>query len=258
MTKRDVAEKIFTYIRNNKFNPINIEYGNGYFIFDRGEDSVIHFSIKGLNGWKFAMWLDDVDDEEDNKKECIKIRFFCQHKLNIDKFKPSRSFFLEEIDFSDVDKNNDWNFWGIKKMLKMIQRHPFVSFSMDCKEGYYSDNSYILYYIGAKLYHTRKALKGLLKNSFIRFWHGSKVKLINRYNVVNYAKLVDRNIDGWVVSPRYEFQIHFNVISDNEDIQSEAEVKVLNKFFRKNYYDDMNLDLTREGIKGSYFYKLKD
>ena len=52
MTRREAAEKVFSYIRKNNFEPINIQYGNGYFIFDKGEDGVVHFNIKELHGWK--------------------------------------------------------------------------------------------------------------------------------------------------------------------------------------------------------------
>ncbi len=38
MTRREAAEKVFRYIRENKFEPTNIHYGNGYFIFDMGDE----------------------------------------------------------------------------------------------------------------------------------------------------------------------------------------------------------------------------
>ena len=95
MTNREAAEKVFSYIRKNKIVPVNIQYGNCYFIFDKGEDGVVHFEIKGLHNWKFAMWVNTNPDELKNEKgeEYPAIQFFCQHKTNIDKFKPSRSFF---------------------------------------------------------------------------------------------------------------------------------------------------------------------
>ena len=43
MTRREATEKVFTYIRNNNFEPTNIQYGDGYFIFDMGKDGVVHF-----------------------------------------------------------------------------------------------------------------------------------------------------------------------------------------------------------------------
>ncbi|MSA02212.1 hypothetical protein GKG42_07210 [Lactonifactor sp. BIOML-A2] len=39
---RKIAEMLFDEIRKMGFTPYNIQYGNGYFIFDRGQDSVIH------------------------------------------------------------------------------------------------------------------------------------------------------------------------------------------------------------------------
>ena len=67
MTRREAAEKVFNYIRENKFEPTNIQYGDGYFIFDMGADGVVHFKIKGLHGWKFAMWIET--DVEKLKRE---------------------------------------------------------------------------------------------------------------------------------------------------------------------------------------------
>ena len=40
--------------------------------------------------------------------------------------------------------------------------------------------------------------------------------------------------------------------------QQIAEIKMLDTWFRKNYYDNMHLELTREGIEGIYGYQMKD
>ena len=50
MTRREISEKVLTYIKENGFVPYDIQYGDGYFIFDMGEDGVVHFKIKGLRG----------------------------------------------------------------------------------------------------------------------------------------------------------------------------------------------------------------
>lgn len=256
MTRREAAEKIFNYIRENKYKPINIQYGDGYFIFDMGNDGVVHFNIKGLHGWKFAMWI-ETDPEKlkiENDEKYPAIQFFCQHKLNIDKFKPSRSFFLEKFDLEDITSDDTWRFCYIRDMIQMIRRHPFVSFTMDACEDRFYNKSYIGCYLDMRFYRMKQSIKEWCKDTWIRVWHGSKMWFINKYKVVDSIRLVDKNEDGWKVSPRYDMRIHFKVISDNEEKQEKAEISMLDRWFHKNYYNNMHLELTRDGIKGRYSY----
>ena len=259
MTRREAAEKVFDYIRKNNFTPTNIQYGNGYFIFDKGEDGVVHFNIKGLHGWKFAMWINTNEEElkNENGNDYPAIQFFCQHKLNIDKFKPSRSFFGVNYDLKQIEAKDDWVFYEIRDVLKMIKRHPFIAFTMDYCEDKYYNKSYILCYLDMKLYRIKRAIKEWWKDTWVKIWHGSKVWFINKYKVVDKAELIDKNDDYWKVSPRYDMRIHFKVISDDEDEQQTAEINMLDVWFRKNFYDNMNLQLTRDGINGIYSYQLK-
>ena len=258
MTRKDAAEKVFDYIKNNNFTPTNIKYENGYFIFDMGEDGVVHFSIKGLHGWKFAMWINTNEEElkNENGDDYPAIRFFCQHKLNIDKFKPSRSYFLEEYSLKDIDSTSDWKFYGIRDMLQMIKRHPFIAFTMDCYEDRYYNKSYILCYLDIKIYRIKKRIKEWWKDTCVKIWHGFKVWFINKYKVVDKAELIDMNDNGWKVHPRYIMKIHFSVISEDEVTQQKAEIKMLDMWFRKNKYRNMDLELTRDGINGRYSYKI--
>lgn len=260
MTRHEAAEKIFNYIRENKFKPINIQYGNGYFIFDMGNDGVVHFNIKGLHGWKFAMWI-ETDPEKlkkEDDKEYPAIQFFCQHELNIDKFKPSRSFFLEKFNLKDIESDDCFGFYDIRDMLQMIKRHPFVAFTMDACDDKYYNKSYILYYLDMKTYRIKQGIKEWWKDTYVKIWHGSKVWFINKYNVVDSARLFDKNNYDWKVSPRYDMQIHFKVISDDEEKQQKAEINMLDRWFHKNYYDNMHLELTRDGIEGRYSYQMND
>lgn len=258
MTRREASEKIFNYIRENNFKPIDIKYGNGYFVFDMGNDGVVHFNIKGLYGWKFAMWIETNPDKliSENGKKFPAIQFFCQHKLNINKFKPSRSFFLKNFYLEDIEEC--FGFYHIRDMIQMIKRHPFISFAMDAYEDKFYNKSYIGCYLDMKFYRIKQSIKEWSEDTWIRVWHGSKVWFLNKYNVVDTAKLVDQNSDGWKVSPRYEMRIHFKKISDSENEQENAEIKMLDRWFRKNYYNNMYLELTRDGIKERYIYQMND
>ena len=152
VTNREAAKKVFDYIRKNNFMPVNIQYGNYYFIFDKGKDSVIHFGIKGLRNWKFAMWVNtNLNELKYDKGEYPAIQFFCQHKTNIDKFKPSRSFFLAKYTLADVERKSDLVFYEVIDILLHIKRHPFIAFCMDACEDYLYSGSYIMGYIKSHL-----------------------------------------------------------------------------------------------------------
>ena len=47
---RKIEEIVLNKIEDFGYKPYNIERGNGYFIFEYGDNSVIHFRLKGL--WK--------------------------------------------------------------------------------------------------------------------------------------------------------------------------------------------------------------
>lgn len=256
MTRLEAAKKIFDYIKDNGFKPINIKYGNGYFIFDKGENGVIHFNVKGLHGWKFGMWLETDADKlkNDSGQDYPAVQFFCQHELNIDKFKPSRSFFLVEIGLEEIKKDKPWEFYKIRDILMMIKNHPFVSFAMDYTGDYYYHDPYILCYLNMKFYRISKLIEEWWNDTWIKVWHGSKIWFIKRHKVVDKVQLIDGNHDGWKSYPRYHMEIHFKKISEDEAEQRRAEIKMLNRFFKTDYYKNMHLLLTRDGVDGSYHY----
>ena len=121
--------EIFDYIKKIGFTPINAQYGNGYFIFDMGENSVVNFWIKELKGWKFGIWFYSPKDDngEDKPNYC---QFFAQRELFIDKFKPAASNYCEKIEAYGKDNKFFDNFAliDIKSMLYEMKYHPFISF----------------------------------------------------------------------------------------------------------------------------------
>lgn len=259
MTYREVSENIFSFIREIGFKPVNIKYEDGYFLFDMGEDSVVHFDIKGLRNWKFAMWIMESEKNKNN----FNIRFFCRHKLDLDKFKPSRSFFLEEMELSqdelessDIHDTLKYS-CDIDRMLKTIKKHPFVSFYMDWNSSYYSDESYILYYFKCKVNNIKRKTKEWVKDMFPKIIFGFKAWFIKKYKVVDYVVLKDMNTEDFKISPRYNFHIHFKKISENEDIQNEYECKVLDRWIPKTHYNNVYYYCTRDDIKGRYTYRFK-
>ncbi len=53
-----------------------------------------------------------------------------------------------------------------------------------------------------------------------------------------------------------ECKTDFRKISDDESAQQNAEIKMLDFWFHKNSCNNMNLNLSREGIDGTYCYTM--
>ena len=122
-----------TYARRKapaKFTPIDIEYGDGYFIFGTGTNSVVHFHLEETPEWKYGLWLSEIDHDDPKAQKPVKIRFFAQFEAEIDKFKPSASMVSEEcIVRMGVCKTIECT--HIKTAILFIQQHPALAWYRD-------------------------------------------------------------------------------------------------------------------------------
>lgn len=278
MTKnREIAEHMFGVMRKLGFKPYNIEYGNGYFLFDRGEDSVIHFRLKGVwKHWKFGMWVNSEYLEEkyreeerymDYKDYYKVVQIFAQHDTWLDKFKPSRSDLCVAYEASDWNRCINGTYvsaWcKLEDMLKMMRRHPFMCYSGFCGEyaGYVSE-SFIWNYITCEVNDKIQKLKEAL---MIAIWYpwtlfkcffAKRAKCISELTIYNFEK----ENPGWSTDYKYEVRVKFA-----KDSTEEEETKWLDKWFYRwrygkyGYYDcAVKLDpcFTKEGRDGAYSYEL--
>lgn len=182
---------IFKHLEKNGFHPVDVQFGNGYFIFEHGKDMVVHFHVKELKGWKFGIWWNlDGDQEFD---------FFTQYERDIDKFKPTASTLV--VENADTD---DWDLKKLTRICRFIKRHPYRAWKLD------------------QTWTSKIWEWGDLDDAFVEFykakweeWRFNHVhermrkrylKLLNSICFIcleNY-EIVDGNIDGWVSSPRYD------------------------------------------------------
>ena len=253
ITRKQAAEKIFKFIESIGFKVYDINYGNGYFIFDKGEDGVVHFRIKGLRGWLLGMWLETNPDKlKKDVGEYPAVQLFCQHKDNIDKFKPSCSYFLIELSLSDVAECEDiFGEHEIEQMLGMIKRHPMISYLMDrmCYEKYFG-HYFIPAYIKGKLRTKKDAIRQWCEDWIPYIWAKVKMLIVKKNRIVEKMALIDQNCEGWKSSPRFELQILFKENSTDED-----EVKFLDRWFKKDDYWNLRVEYGRVGVKGCYVYE---
>ena len=107
------------------FHFTDIEYGNWYFIKKKKKNSVCHFHIKEIPGFKFALWNSknvDLNYYGSNYKGAELI-LFSQAELTLDKFKPSNSCLRAPLGrytylIKNEDEDFDWNLYEADAILK--------------------------------------------------------------------------------------------------------------------------------------------
>lgn len=136
--KKRVINKALKVINDNGFKTKNVKFGDGYFFYEFGDNSVCHFYIDELPDWKFGIWIWE-DDKDENK---LKVFFFAQIEEFIDKFKPSASSIEEEF-FIEVDKlgkpGSTWWDFKILQNLEYMRDHPYLAMYRDI---FYADFNY--------------------------------------------------------------------------------------------------------------------
>ena len=126
---RKYTQTLLTELEKRKFHSFDVKYGNGYFVFEYGEDSVVHFRLKECKGWLFGIWWRTSTDERYE----VEFDFFAQYEDLIDKFKPSRSYFVaEDVKLEDrKDLKDNIYSGGVYSIAEFIKKHPSVSFHFD-------------------------------------------------------------------------------------------------------------------------------
>lgn len=217
---RKIANSIFNELKRNKLPPKDITFTNGYFIFNMGEDSVVHFNIKGIKKWKFGIWTDIK-----NKNS---IQFFAQYTDFIDKFKPSASIFCVNISkesLADIVSNKDnakWVYYEIINMCKHIKYNPIIAFVQEAICSNYITSPLWKLYAEEKLDNISNKfykIKEHIINDIIEYRvnYISAFMLKTKYpNIIEDIKICDNNVEGFKVSPRYDVEILFKRVYNND------------------------------------------
>ena len=194
------------------FTPCDVTFGNGYFIFEFGENSVVHFHIKELPGWLFGIWWEPRTEEiKLKKKDCFKRQkvkgscvgtIFAQWEDEIDKFKPSRSVFKESITYVD-GKTDEWFAYNVLDMLLFMLKEPHISYFMDYTETDLN-RQYVTREDAKKLYDEETSWREeeiKCNQEYIDGTYNKLHKLFKRYIDRGVAEIVDH---GENFSPRFD------------------------------------------------------
>ena len=195
-----------------KENPVHfsdIEYLDGYFIFGHGTNSVVHFHVDECQGWKFGIWWNKREGDND----AFTGEFFAQFEETIDKFKPSRSEICGSIQVN-IDSSMSYS-CRVGELIRFIRDEPYLAFCRDYNGWDYNTK-----------YHSREEAEAEYRK--YREYRENKVKYTSMMDekilqyvtdrvlpVFHNAEIIDRG-SSW--SPRYDVVAPF---SDNTDIVGE-------------------------------------
>ena len=118
MGNKEIREKIFKRLEEYDFEAMNVRVMNGYYLFDFGDESVVHFKIKGCKRWLFGLWISRTKDGNPNS-----IDLFGEHEDYIDKFKPSQTAISESVDIPKGCDEDDLEEKIVDLVWSLIYHH---------------------------------------------------------------------------------------------------------------------------------------
>lgn len=255
MTNKEIAEFMLSKINSFGFKPYKVDYGNGYFVFEMGDNSVVHFRLKGVwKHWKFGMWINakylDENYRKDTAEEFPKgdgkeyepddfkvVQVFCQYDHNINKFKPAASELCVNINYqyfeqalNEKDKWN-WSFNNLERMLKMIKKHPLMCYA-GCGYEYY-DESFLKEFLKYESEYYKDKINEKFKTFFFYHWTVFKLFFAKRSKIIDniYLEDFEKENEGW--STDYKYKVHPTFKADTTDEQI---LKWFSLWFRKEDY----------------------
>lgn len=225
------------------FTPIDLEYGDGYFIFGRGSNSVVSFRVAEAPGWLFGIWYRIEESvKEDKTVYSFHYEVFAQYEQFIDKFKPSYST-LELHDFI-YDVTPDYTFkhysviFNAANMFIFIIKEPALAFCRDQFNWDYNEE-----------YHTREEAEEKMQKMLQREQLQVDFKKDAEGQLLDYIKQFwhDNNRSVFIydfgenVSPRYELAFLYS--DDCFPSDWELEDRVYSCHYRGLLKDDNELPL---------------
>lgn len=119
-----LTNQLFEHLKSQNYTIATEDYGSGYFIFDYGPNTVIHFRLKETPGWLYGIWW----SFKVNKEGIISIvgEFFAQYEEEIDKFKPSASYYgCDMLSLVAADRSICLDEGDIVSIINFICDHPY-------------------------------------------------------------------------------------------------------------------------------------
>ena len=230
------TENLVAYLDTLGYHVKDLEYSDGYFIFGKGTNSVVSFHIEETPDWRYGIWWEvggiDYSHPRKSKKELLeKIekrqgyitgQFFCQYEPEIDKFKPSRSYFVDTMTITIFEAPDEWTFHKEKEIINFIHNEPYLAWMRDYEGVDFN-----------REYHSREEAKEEFDKYFTQKNKDKKNKTHLQLEWIMFLKKVFANQldkihvldNGDCCHPRFELFLVWddfsNEVFDDEDREDE-------------------------------------
>lgn len=260
MTSKEYFTVLSKELAENGFHISTKSFGDGYFIFDMGEDSVCHFFIKEIPNWKFGLWFTFSKDEE-SKNQIISAEIFTRHTDDLDKFKPSRSFYTAKEIFKTDTNSNDNCFYSDTieytiGLCKLIKHYPIMTYLTSYYGGWNCINNHMLgTYIRIRFSEKKYAIKRWYNDVFkfninyIKIWFMRKFLL--SFPDIESIEIIDNNHGDWITTPRYDMIITPKQPEVAGKIPTYVNYKISGE---RRYMKHCNISFAFKGKRGYYYY----
>ena len=204
--------------------------GNGYYLFNFGDNTVCHFTMEGAKDWLFGIWAIPQEDGS------IKIDLFGEHEWYMDKFKPSAT----RISETRILRQNEslsslgWKFLDTVDDIALISNYPIFGYLK-----YYWKNpqrSPISKYIDDWIFYRIENPIIEWKRNQINNFLAKIYKIYAKFRWSKYINIdiIDSKEEGFKVWPRFTFKVTF-VENVSEDVIEKIYYKIKKfKFFDEN------------------------
>lgn len=223
----EIFHKIFRSIEEAiKKRITDWDIGNGYYLFDFGENTVCHFRVPGAKKWLFGIWAIPREDGS------IRVDLFGEHEWHIDKFKPTATKISDSVIISNREAFDDlsWELVSSINAIISISRYPIAARIV----YYWNGIDPVMRWLWREWWFYTITLKwySFLDNVANKWLAHACKKWINfRWK----RKGIHANVaDNWVgdlhVSPRWDLQVYYPVVEDKENDPYEYIEHKIDKF----------------------------
>ena len=198
-----LTNQLFEHLKSQK-RPYTVsteEYGDGYFLFDYGPNTVVHFRLKETPGWLYGIWW----CFRVNYKGDVNIvgEFFAQYENEIDKFKPSASYYsCDMATLMAADGSVCLEEGEVVSIIDFIRDHPYRAWNghVNFTDKISDFKAWFRYQKRQKHLRKEKRLEKNLYKDLCKF-----VKIAS--NFLGYTNNITIEDYGEGIYPRYFFQL---------------------------------------------------
>lgn len=186
------------------------------------DDLIYLFFIKELPKWKFGIWFTFCNDEY--KDQIASVEIFTRHIDDLDKFKPSRSFFVE---CESIKPNINYSYLStidyVVGITKLIKHYPLLAYLSSYNMTWKCVSNNMLWeYIKLRVTNKKCELERWYETDFkynLTYLQLCRLKKkLLKFRGVTSVHIYDRNSEESIWIPRYEMIVYV----DEEQIDSKV------------------------------------